>query len=296
MTRSAAQATSTYYQAGPGLQAFRMALAASQRLAPALAVRVATRLFGTPLPLRWLQRGGAWGADWRIERWPFEQASLTLYAPATAAPGPVVLLVHGWGGQARQLLPLAEVLAQQGLRPLLLEMPAHGRSAGAVSNLPQFARALDYVLARLQHEGQAVRGVVAHSLGANAAAYVASRSSIAARLVLLAPPASPRAYTRYFAQVFGLSESIRARMQARIEAREGVLMAQFEPKTVGTRIDARTLVVHDREDRINPYADGLAFSQAIEGAQLVTTQGLGHRKLLRDPLVLGQVAAFLRGN
>ena len=54
--------------------------------------------------------------------------------------------------------------------------------------------------------------------------------------MLLAPPASPHEYTRLFAQVFGLTERTRAAMQRRIEAREGILMRQFEPPAVGPRI------------------------------------------------------------
>jgi pimeloyl-ACP methyl ester carboxylesterase len=129
-------------------------------------------------------------------------------------------------------------------------------------------------------------------LAANAAAYAASRGLAAERLVLLAPPASPREYTRLFAHVFGLTEATRAAMQKRIEAREGVLMPQFEPAAVGPRIRVPTLVVHDREDSINAFADGMAYAHAIGGAQLVATQGLGHRKILKDAQVLGKVAIF----
>jgi hypothetical protein len=39
-----------------------------------------------------------------------------------------------------------------------------------VSNLPQFARAIDYVAARLALEGTALKAIAAHSLGANALA------------------------------------------------------------------------------------------------------------------------------
>ncbi len=293
-TRTALKATSDFYQASPGLRVFRAALGASQRVWPAFAVRAASRLFGTPLPPKWLQRGASWDASWRIDRWPFEDASLTLYSPRAESPAPTVLLVHGWGGHARQLLPLAEAAAQAGLRPVIVEMPAHGRSAGAVSNLPQFARAIEYVGARLRQEGRALRAVVAHSLGANGAAHAASRGLATERLVLIAPPASPREYTRLFAAVFGLSESIRARMQARFEAREGILMAQFEPAAVGARIAAPTLVVHDRGDSINRFADGQAFADAIPGAALLPTEGLGHRRLLKDTHVLHAVTDFLR--
>jgi pimeloyl-ACP methyl ester carboxylesterase len=293
MSRTALEATSAFYQhAGPAVRLFRLALGASQRLWPSLAVRAAYRLFATPLPPKWLHRRAPWDANWSIERWPFEQASITMYSRVAAPTGPVVLLVHGWGGHARQMLPLAEALGQQGLRPVLAEMPAHGGSSGTVSNLPQFARAIEYVAARLQHEGHALRAVVAHSLGANAAAFAASRGLAAERLVLLAPPASPREYTRLFAAMFGLSEATRAEMQKRIEAREGILMPQFEPDAVGPRIRVPTLVVHDRGDSVNRFADGMAYAHAIGGAQLVATEGLGHRKILRDAQVLGRVALF----
>lgn len=292
MTRTALDVTSSYYGASPGIRLFRLALAASQRLWPALAVRAANRLFGTPLPPKWLHRRGGWDAGWHIERWPFENASVTLYGPAVAPHAPLALLVHGWGGHARQLLPLADALAQQGLRPVLLEMPAHGASRGAVSNLPQFARAIEYVVGKLVQQGHTVRVVAAHSLGANAAAFAAARGLPVQRLVLLAPPASPLDYTRYFAHVFGLSEATRAAMQKRIEAREAILMPQLEPDAVGPRIRVPTLVVHDQGDSINKFADGQAYAHAIRGAQLLATQGLGHRKILKDPAVLAKVALF----
>lgn len=288
---SAVEATAGYYQAGAGLRLFRLALGAAQKLWPALAVRAAARVFTTPLPPRWLQRH-RWDAAWRIDRWSFEDAQLTVYAPAATPHGPVALLVHGWGGHARQLLPLAEALAQQGWRPVLLELPAHGRSAGSTSSLPQFARAIDYAVGRLQHEGHAIGLLAAHSLGANAAAYAASRGLAIGKLVLLAPPASPRAYTHYFAQVFGLAESTRAAMQQRIEAREGVLMRQLEPRAVAPRLRLPTLVVHDRGDRINAFADGQAYAQAIQGAQLLATEGLGHRRILKDDRVIARILAF----
>ncbi len=283
-----------YYQAGLSIRLFRLALAASQKLSHGLAVRFAQRLFLTPLPPRSLRPATPWQAGWKIERWPFEDAALTVYAQPAAPHGPVALLVHGWGGHAGQLLPLAEALAQQGLRPVLLEMPAHGRSTGSVGSLPQFARAIDYAAGRLQQDGHRLGLLAAHSMGASAAAYVASRGLAIDRLVLLAPVASPRAYTHYFAAVFGLAEPTRAAMQKRIEAREGALMRQFDAQAVAPRIRVPTLVVHDRGDGVNAFADGQAYAQAIAGAQLVPTDGLGHRKLLKDPATLARIVLFAR--
>ena len=82
-------------------------------------------------------------------------------------------------------------------------------------------------------------------------------------------------------------------MQRRIEAREGILMRQFEPPAVGPRITLPTLVVHDRGDRINRFADGEAYRDHIPGATLLATEGLGHRKILQQPDVLQSVVDFV---
>jgi pimeloyl-ACP methyl ester carboxylesterase len=287
------QATTHFYGGHPALRGLRIGLAAADRLWPALAVRAAYRLFGTPLPLRQPGRSLVHDAAWRAERWPLEDAEITHYSPAAQPHGPTVLLLHGWGGQARQMLPLAAALAARGLRPVLVDLPAHGASRGRVSNLPQFSRAIEYATARMQVQDAAPSAVVAHSLGASAAAHAVSRGLATARLVLLAPAASPYEFTHQFAQMLGLSERTRAAMQRRIEASEGVLMRQFEPPAVGPRIALPTLIVHDRGDRINRFADAQAYRDHIAGATLLATEGLGHRKILQEPAVVAAVADFV---
>ncbi|QHE88509.1 alpha/beta hydrolase [Hydrogenophaga sp. BPS33] len=295
MNTRSLQTASAYYQSVPGTRWLRWALGLSERVWPALAVRGALRLFGTPLPPKWLHRSQPALSTWHTEAWSFEDASLTLYQPPPGPHQPLVVLLHGWGGHASQMLPLAEALMRQGLRPLLVDLPAHGRSEGSTSNLPQFARAIEYLIARLRQQDHTVRGVVAHSLTANGLAYAAARGLPVERLVLLAPPASPHEYTQLFAKVFGLSEGTRARLQQRVEAREGILMRQFEPAAVGPRVALPTLIVHDREDRINRFADALAYRDAITSARLIETSGLGHTRLLRDEAVAAAVAAHISG-
>jgi pimeloyl-ACP methyl ester carboxylesterase len=290
MNRSPLEATSAYYRAMPGVGALRLALGAFDRLWPALAVRAACRLFLTPLPPKFLNRRKPWTPGWRIDNWRFEDGDLTVYSMAAA--GPVVLLVHGWGGHAGQMRPLAEALAACKMQPVIIEMPGHGRSAGWQSNMPQFARAIEYVSQRFGQLGDPVQAVVAHSLGASAAAYAVGRGAHAAKLVLVAPAASAPAYTRMFAQVFGLSERTRAGLQRRIEELEGALMAQFEAGAAGTRVRVPTLVIHDRGDAVNQFTDGEAYANAIDGALMHATEGLGHRAILKDPDVIRQIVAF----
>jgi pimeloyl-ACP methyl ester carboxylesterase len=301
-----ATAAAAFYDTHAATRWLRRGLKAAQRLSPALAVRAAQALFCTPLPPKWVSRRQGVPAGFGVERWPFEDASLVLYRPLAAVPGaPVVLLVHGWGGNGLQWSALAAALLERGLAPVMLDFPAHGRAAGWRSNLPQFGRALEYVVQRLgqagsHHPGGALQlqarplhAVVAHSLGATAAAMACARGATVQRLVLAAPAGSPLNYTRGFAAVFGLREAVRRAMQERIEAQEGMLMAGYEAADLAPRLALPVLVVHDEDDRVNPFADGQAYAARAPQARLVSTRRLGHRKPLRDAQVLEQVAGFL---
>ncbi len=70
-------------------------------------------------------------------------------------------------------------------------------------------------------------------------------------------------------------------------------MQHFEAAMSGARIGLPTLVVHDRRDTINPFSDGEAFAQSVAGAQLMATDGLGHRAILKDAAVIDRVVAFV---
>jgi alpha-beta hydrolase superfamily lysophospholipase len=155
-----------------------VALRLAQSVAPAAASRLALRLFFTPLPLKLAARRRQLPAPWRVERWSFEHGSVAVYRrnEESAAERPTVLLVHGWAGDAQQMRTLADALDAAGLNPVLLDFPAHGRSEGWRASLPQFVRALWAASARLGP----LHAVVAHSLGALAAAHAAANGLPAA--------------------------------------------------------------------------------------------------------------------
>lgn len=300
---SSLHATAEFYERSAGVKFFRTALSATDVFAPKLAARFAQQLFLTPLPPKWFQRGQAWNPSWAVQSLPFEGASLTLYRRLSASSDgltdgleldrPHVLLIHGWGGSAAQMQALASAIAERGLVPVVIEAPAHGKSRGLRSSLPQFARAIEYVATRLALSGVRIQGVVAHSLGASAAAYAVAHGVPATPLVLLAPPDRPRDFTKMFAQVFGLSERTRARMQSRIEAKEAALMEAYAASHLGPKIASPILIVHDESDPINVFSGAKRWLAESQNARLFATIGLGHRRILRERAVIDAVADFV---
>jgi pimeloyl-ACP methyl ester carboxylesterase len=297
------RATADFYERSSGVKFFRAALNGAENVAPAVAVRLAQRLFLTPLPPKWAQRRQSWNPSWLIEPWSFERTTMTVYRRLTARSNglsdafettkPHVLLIHGWGGSAAQMQLIADNIVDRGMVPILIEPPAHGRSGGFVSSLPQFARAIEYVATRLSTQGVPLYATVAHSLGASAAAFVQARGALGERLVLIAPPDRPRDFTQMFAKVFAISEQTRERMQQRIEAQEAAHMDAFASQALAPAIHVPTLIVHDEGDTINLFASATRWVSQMKHAHLYPTQGLGHRKILRDVHVARAIGEFV---
>jgi len=53
--------------------------------------------------------------------------------------------------------------------------------------------------------------------------------------------------------------------------------------------------VHDLDDREVPWGDGELYARHWHNARLLTTQGLGHHRVLDAPDVIEAVIAFVRG-
>jgi pimeloyl-ACP methyl ester carboxylesterase len=205
--------------------------------------------------------------------------------------GPAVLLVHGWGSRGGHLATFVKPLVEAGFSPVAFDAPAHGDAAGRRTNVPEIARAL---LAVAEAAGPAY-GIVAHSVGAAVSALALRRGLRAGRLVFLAPAGNPEGFTRTFATRLGLGPASLRAMRLRAERRIGVRFEELDVRVLARGQRAPLLVFHDREDEEIGWDDGAAVAEAWPGAQIVTTRGLGHHRLLKDPAVVARAVAFLAG-
>jgi pimeloyl-ACP methyl ester carboxylesterase len=208
-----------------------------------------------------------------------------------------VYLVHGWGGRGAQLAAMVTPLVESGHRVVMFDMPAHGDSdhgpAGPRrTNGVEFAKALDAVFCRF---GPA-EAVIAHSMGA-ISTYLAIRFGWlgAARLVFIAPMVEAESLFDQFQRALGFGPRVRRAFDRAVDDFIGVPLAEFDARVQAAHVEpAPTLVITDRDDRQTPHADVVDFAETIQ-APLVTTQGLGHRRILRDPAVVERVVDFVGG-
>ncbi len=205
--------------------------------------------------------------------------------------GPGVLLVHGWGSRGARFVDLGNALLSSGYQVVTFDGPGHGASSGRLSSGPEFARAAGTVASAVG----GVSAVVGHSLGGFAAALAIRLGLRARRAVFIAPSANVNSYSAQFASLLGVRDPVMASMRTRLERRLGFRWRLMDIPRFAGAMTIPLLVIHDREDRDVRWDDGAAIARAWPRAELLTTTGLGHHRIVSDPEVVSQILSFLGG-
>jgi pimeloyl-ACP methyl ester carboxylesterase len=270
----------------------RIALRTSAAFSPDLAGAWAERLFLTPPKPRYPAASALDLIDARAQIIEHKRRSIATWEWGWRdRHAPAVLLAHGWGGNAAQMRPFVHPLLAAGYRVIAFDQPAHGVSGGRVTGLPDFADVLKVVT---QRSGETA-AVIAHSLGAAAAAFALARGLPARRVVLIGASLDVFGYSRNFARWYWMPEGVRTAMEAAIEERFGVPWSELDMARLAPRITAEALVIHDRNDRMVPWRKGQAFARHWRGARFLTTRGLGHARILADDGVVRAATDFIVG-
>jgi pimeloyl-ACP methyl ester carboxylesterase len=273
------------------LRVLRAGLGAVQAVSPPLAAAWGERLFRTPRRFPTPPRERAW-----LEAaTPFTVTAGDDLLPAWSwGDGPAVVLVHGWEGRGSQMGALALGLAADGLRAVAFDAPGHGGARSRLGSLPQIAAGIAAVVDAVGP----VRAVVGHSFGGAAACWAVARGLPVERLALISPPFDLDPYVTGFGAALGASPRTIAGLVERIERRFDVDWQEARRPAVagaGRAPETRVLVVHDREDDETPWAGGAAVARAWPHGEIVTTKGLGHRRILRSAEVVERIARFAGG-
>ena len=280
------------------LRLTRAAFGAVQRAAPDLAARWAERMFCSPPRRPISERMAAWLRDGRrfdvivgsSRRSRPRPRRVTAWAWGERGPG--VLLVHGWGSRGARFVDLGGALLAAGHRVITFDAPGHGASHGRLSSGPEFARAAIAVAAAVGP----VSAVVGHSLGGFASALAMDRGLSARRAVFISPSANVNSYSAQFAALLGVTPPVMSTMRERLARRLDFSWSSMDVPAFAPSMRAPLLVIHDRDDREVRWSDGAAIASAWPGAELVTTMGLGHHRIVSDAEVIANVVSFLRAS
>jgi hypothetical protein len=195
--------------------------------------------------------------------------------------GPVALLVHGWNGRATQFHKVVELLRSKGYMVVAYDAPGHGMSSGSETDLPAMAAAIGVVCG---HYGS-VELMISHSLGGLAAGKSIADGCKVKQLIMIAPPSSIGDLIDITWKELSLSASAKKVLRDLFEKKYGIqVWKNFSFAGFGQNLNCvgQVAVIHDRQDKEIPLAQGERVSGSIDNCRFLTTAGLGHRRILQS--------------
>ncbi|MBY0415498.1 MAG: alpha/beta hydrolase [Bdellovibrionales bacterium] len=262
--------------------------------APTLAAKFALKMFATPIRV---PRPESEMEMFHISKQYFLKSGIAAFeweSHDKNPEAPVVLLIHGWNGRGTQISAFAKNLVERNFRVIALDGPGHGSSPGAMTSPTHYAKFIIDSQNEIAPNG--VHSVIAHSFGGGCLVLAASRGLKTKSLVLVASPAFYDRVVDFFAKSFGLkTEKSKANFIEMVTKFAGLAPKELNIGLIGSELKLPALVVHDEGDNAVNYLSAKAIIDAWPGTKLITTSGLGHRRILKDPHVLSEVAEFIGG-
>lgn len=203
----------------------------------------------------------------------------------------IIYLVHGWESNASLMKAFILPLVNQGHKVVAFDMPAHGHSSKQATHLKDFSSTLEYVIS---FYGKPF-GILAHSFGGTAAVLLMKEKQHLQpqKLCLISPMQSLDSHLQVFNRITGLSDSMMNRLLATLEKNYALESKQTDITQLIKDILIPGLLIHDQHDQLIPINVGDRLSNAWTSARYIKTRELGHRKILKDPFVIGQVTDYM---
>ncbi|MCW8908306.1 MAG: alpha/beta fold hydrolase [Sedimenticola sp.] len=183
-----------------------------------------------------------------------------------------VIILHGWGGNAELMLPMALPFHRAGINVLLIDARNHGQSDGdTFSSLPRFAEDLEHAVAwlRQQHPQRCQHlALLGHSVGAGAALLCASRTSDLDAVISVSAFAHPEWMMKRYLRPLHLPGPLLNLVLHYVQWVIGHRFSDIAPLHTVCRIHCPILLVHGTADTTVPVEDARAIAEGCPEATL----------------------------
>ena len=259
-------------------------------VSPFAASRFAARLFLTPFKYKLPEREKEMDRNSCQEtlKVPSINRDIVVYHYGTGKKK--ILLVHGWSGRGTQLSVIAKALIAEGYAVISFDAPAHGKAPGKISMMPFFIEAVHF----LEKKYGPFDAAIGHSLGGMASLRAVKDGMKLRKLVIIGTANSVTHITRDFARNMKLSQKVADKMKQYLDRKFQKDMDTYSGAVSARKVNVPTLVIHDKQDVDVPVNSAYEINEKLENSELFITEGLGHRRVLGNDLVIKRILEFLR--
>jgi pimeloyl-ACP methyl ester carboxylesterase len=200
-----------------------------------------------------------------------------------------VLLVHGWSGRGTQLYDIADNILENRMMVVSFDAPAHGLSKGDTTNLPEYVAAINYI--------NEIYGpfevAIGHSFGGVTLLAALKDNNFIKKLVVIGIDCSINNVIDNFVKKLQLKQKVAARIKKHLATLFNRDIESVSPCETAKYTTIPTLVLHDTQDFDVDVSNAYKIRQNLSNGELLVTNGLGHRRILRNKKVINRIIDFI---
>jgi pimeloyl-ACP methyl ester carboxylesterase len=260
-----------------------------EAISPKLATRFAALLFTTPIKHKIPKREWQMLANSTKERLILHnlKKEIQMYSYGTGSRN--ILLIHGWSGRGTQMVKIADALVEKGFKIISFDAPAHGKSTGKRTLMPEFIQSI----LEIEKKYGPFEYAIGHSLGGMSLLTVLKQGFPIKKAIIIGSGDIIQDIIDDFVLKLDLKPNIGLMLKAYFETKSNESMENYASHFNADKISIPLLIIHDENDIDVPVKAAYHIDSYISQSELYITKGLGHRKILGDKKVIQKCLDYL---
>jgi pimeloyl-ACP methyl ester carboxylesterase len=254
-----------------------------------LVVQFAARLFTTPIKYKIPKRELEMNTKSQQETITIPSINKKVVVYHFGESSKKILLVHGWSGRGTQLVKFAEAFVKLGYATVSFDAPAHGKSSGNTTLMPEF---IESVL-EIDKQFGPFEAAIGHSLGGMSLLNAVKEGFKIKKLTIIGSGDIVKDIIDDFVQKLALHPKISDLLRIHFEKKSNRTMDSYSSNYAAKSVSIPVFVIHDEDDDEVPVSCAHHIRQNLKNGELLITQNLGHRKILGDSTVIQKTIHFI---
>ncbi len=260
-----------------------------QFISPFLATKFAIKLFITPIRFSTPEREKMMAESAQKEMLYVPEIKKEVMVYTYGYSKRKVLLVHGWSGRRTQLLAIADKLLENGFMTISFDAPAHGKSGGKTTMMTEFIATTKL----LEEKLGPFEIAVGHSLGGMTILNSVKKGLKIKKAIVIGSGDMITDIMKEFLYKLELQPKIATKMKRLFYKIFGEDIDNYSGSVAAKGVKIPTLVIHDTEDKDVPVSCAYNIRQNLKQGEILITNGLGHRRVLKDSKVINRIIEFI---
>ena len=261
-----------------------------QFIAPSLATLFAIKLFKTPIRHKTPEREKMMGESAKKELLFIPELNKEIMVYTYGYSKRKVLLVHGWSGRGTQLYKIADKLLENGFMTISFDGPAHGKSTGKTTMMNEFVTATKVI----EEKFGPFEFAIGHSLGGMSVLNSVKQGLTIKKAIIIGAGDIITDIIYDFVSKLKLNPKMVQSIKKHFYKKFNEDIDNYSASLAAKKTLIPTLVIHDTEDFDVPVSCAYNIRQNLQQGKLLITNGLGHRRILKDTNVINKLIEFIK--